>query len=1071
MLFSPRLQPDERSSGRLAARALLPALLALVAADPAVGLDPAVLPSQYVLDTWTDELPQRTVRAIAQTPDGYLWLGTQDGLARFDGQRFVVFNQRNTPALGTSDIRALLVDRRGRLVVATRGAGAVVMSAGTVEPLVSEPTLADALVYSLAEGGDGSLWLGTRGHGLIRVRGQEVQRYGEADGLPSQTVLSVFVDRQGSVLAGSQDRGLSRLEGQRFVPVSPAVLGHLSVTTLAEDQAHRLWIGTRQAGLFLQPEARSESARPITSTAGQALWALLADRDGSLFAGTLGSGLLRLAGDRITSFNTQTGLPSDSVVSLFEDREGNLWVGTEGGGLLRLRDSAFRTFGKAEGLPVDQVWTVLEDRTGVIWVGTDGGGLVRIQEARVSRLSTRDGLLHDSVTALFEDSAGDLWVGTQGNGLNRIRDGRVTSFASGADPAIDTVLAMAEDGTGGLWLGTRTEGLYRFRQGRFERPTELPELANVHIWSLARGAAGELLIGTDGGGLLIVEGGKIRSIARAEGLAAPRVAALYAEPNGVIWIGTDGGGLARYAAGRLTTYDSSDGLSDDVVWQILDDHAGNLWLSTNRGVMRVAKVELEAFADGATRKLTGQLFGKSDGMRAAECNGVFQPAGFRGRDGRLWFPTTAGVVVVDPAHLPRNTVPPGVVLEEVRLDGEPTPLGLRPELSPSQRRLEFHYAGLSFVDPARVRFRYRMEGYDADWIEAGGDRHATYTSLPAGRSYTFRVTAANNDGLWSEQGAAFAFAIAPRLYQRPFFQLLAAALLAFFSWSLYKLRVRQLLHRTEQLESLVAERTAEVVAQRDELESANAELTRLNQFKSEFLGIAAHDLKNPLSVIYGYAGLMASKSAEDPGLAKVARRISASANQMLTIVSDLLDTTAMESGKLRFDPEPTDLAELATSVAESLRVMAADRQIELRVATVEGALATVDREKMTRIVQNLVSNAVRYSKAGTVAEVRVEARGEGAERRVRLAVIDQGPGLSPEQVARIFDRFERLAAKHHVHAASTGLGLSIVKQFVEMHGGRIWVESSPGSGSTFFVELPASKPPTAARSSAGTPPP
>lgn len=304
------------------------------------------------------------------------------------------------------------------------------------------------------------------------------------------------------------------------------------------------------------------------------------------------------------------------------------------------------------------------------------------------------------------------------------------------------------------------------------------------------------------------------------------------------------------------------------------------------------------------------------------------------------------------------------------------------------------------------------------------------------------------------------------MLERPSFLGLAAAVLALVGWSLYRLRVRRLVRRTEQLEAQVAQRTAQVVAQKDELARANEELTRLNEFKTEFLGIAAHDLKNPLSVIYGYAGLMISKSEGDPALLRMARRISASANQMLTIVSDLLDTTAMESGKLRFERQPTDLAELVAGVVEGQRVIESERRISLQVEAQGPVMASVDREKTTRIVQNLVTNAIRYSRPEAAVEVSLYPAGTAVEPTLRLAVRAPGSELAEEEVARIFERFERLAAKHDLAAHSTGLGLAIAKQFVEMHGGRIWVESTPGVGSTFLVELPAA---TSAPRSAGSP--
>lgn len=1024
-------------------------------AFPARALEPVRLPSQFLYRHWQDELPQQTVRTVAQTPDGYLWLGTQAGLVRFDGLRFKVYEPTNTPALGSSDIMRLFVDRQGRLWVATRGGGVAVLENGAFTTFQSNhgPAIPE-MVLAVAETSDGALWFGTRAAGLLEYRNGQLRAYTTAEGLGSNNVYSLLVDAQGVLWAGCLAGGLARWEDGRFRAVSTDLLGTDSVTALAEDASGTLWIGTRRAGLLSWPADRAGAPTLVAPASGLTVMALAINSEGDVLAGTIDSGLLRFRDGKLDRFDKSSGLSADAVLALFVDREGSLWVGTEGGGLNQLHAGAFRAFGEPEGLGKSPARVVLQDRSGAIWVGTDGSGLARLDGETVQFLTTAEGLASDSISALYETRDGALWIGSRGRGLNRLRAGRIDTPAARGGITPETVLAMIEDSAGGLWLGTVEKGLLFYTGNGYEAVSH-STLSKARIWSLARTPSGELLVGTDGAGLWSFnpQTGAAQEIA-AE-LSKASITALHVDADGAIWVGTYGQGLALLASGQLSRYTVVEGLSDNSVLQVLDDEGGFLWTCSNKGVQRLAKAELVARARGSNGRLQTVIFGKADGMRSVECNGSFQPAGWRDRSGQMWFSTLAGVVAVDPKNLPTNELPPAVVIEEVRVESQLLAVGDPVKLKPGSRRFEFQYTALSFVEPSRMRFRYRMEGYDEGWIEVGGaERRAVYTSLPTGRSYRFRVMAANNDGVWNEAGASFAFEVEPYFWQRPAFGVLAAALLVVLAWSLYKLRVRQLLHRTEQLQKLVAERTAEVVAQRDELEHANTELTRLNQFKSEFLGIAAHDLKNPLSVIYGYAGLMISKGDSDPALLRVARRISASANQMLTIVSDLLDTTAMESGKLRFERQPTDLTELVSNVVESQRVMAADRQIDLQLITDAPVACQIDREKITRVVQNLTSNAIRYSKPGTPVEVRVERVVTSAEPRVRVSVKDYGPGLTPDQVARIFERFERLAAKHQVVAASTGLGLSIVKQFVEIHGGRIWVESQPQQGSTFLVELP-----------------
>jgi len=692
-----------------------------------------------------------------------------------------------------------------------------------------------------------------------------------------------------------------------------------------------------------------------------------------------------------------------------------------------------------------------------VWVGTDDGGLGRLDGSAARTLTTRDGLSSDSVSSLLESADGSLWIGARGAGIDILDHGAISHLGADQGLSSDTVFSMHRASDDTIWVATRGQGLLHWTQGRFEPVADSPEFpADVRIWAFADGAQGELLVGTDGHGLAVLRDGEVvESFTTADGLSSNTVSAIHQGEDGDLWLGTYGAGLNLVRDGEIFTFSTPQGLFDDVILRILPDRSGNLWMSCNRGIFRVSIAELKAVADGSAQRVTSTVFGKSDGMRSAECNGFLQPAGFAASDGRLWFPTIAGVVVVDPQAVASNPVPPGVVIESVRMDGNELDFAGTLELPAGSGRLDIRYAGMSFVEPEKVTFRYRLEGDDPAWIDAGSERRATYTNLPTGRSYRFEVLAANEDGVWNEQPASFTLHIAPRLWQRPLFQVGSALALALLAWGIYSLRVRHLIRRTQHLEALVDERTAEVVEQRDQLEVANVELVRLNRFKTEFLGIAAHDLKNPLTVIHGDASRIAGTQLDPTRTSKAARRISGSARQMLNIVSDLLDTTAIESGKLSLERQPTDLKKLIESIVERNREAATDRGLRIEMHLPQTQVeATVDAEKVARIADNLLSNAVRYSQRGGRIEVHLKSRANGSGCVVSLAVQDQGPGLTAEQRGRLFERFERLESGREHATPSTGLGLFIVKQFVELHGGQVKVESEPGQGSTFSVELP-----------------
>jgi diguanylate cyclase (GGDEF)-like protein len=419
---------------------------------------------------------------------------------------------------------------------------------------------------------------------------------------------------------------------------------------------------------------------------------------------------------------------------------------------------------------------------------------------------------------MLQTSDGALWLGSRGQGLTRWKDGKFRTFTTKDGLPDDVVLALLEDRAGDLWIGT-SEGLARRRGERFETFTVKDGLGSSKILCLAEDRAGDLWIGTRGGGVNRRRDGRFERVGVAEGFGNATVYDAHEDSEGRMWFGTAGRGLLRLAGGKLLSYSSREGLFDDLIYRILEDGQGDFWMSCNRGVFRVARKDLDLFAAGRIRRIPYVAYGAADGLKSPECNGGFQPAGWRTKDGRLWFPTLRGAAVIDPARVRVNRIEPPVVIEEAVADSRPIPVGGAP-LSPGKSRLEFRYTALSFAAPERVAFRYRLEGFDADWVDAGPRRSAFYTNLPSGR-YRFRVIARNDDGIWNQRGASFAFSIAPRYYQTVWFYVLCAVIVGLAAEGATILRVRHFKTRQKELEDLVAERTRQ-------LEEANRGLERLS---------------------------------------------------------------------------------------------------------------------------------------------------------------------------------------------------------------------------------------------------
>jgi diguanylate cyclase (GGDEF)-like protein len=785
-------------------------LLALLAGSSAFALDPSRALTQARLAVWTSEsgMPQNTVDAIVQTRDGYLWVGTEEGLARFDGVRFVVSDRQTAPALRSSFVSSLFEATDGTLWIGTYGGGLARLRNGRIEAFRPELLGSDRIREMHAAGG-GVFFAATAGGGMLRIDGEKVTRFTTRDGLPTDRIWVFEDDGEGGLWVATHGGGVVRWRDGR-VHEHLEGLPNDFARTLLRDPDGTLWIGTDGGGVAVWKNGTI--VRTVTTRDGlpsNLIRSLTRDRDGSLWIGTDG-GLARWRGVRAEPVGITEGLPSPTVRAVMEDREGSLWVGTTGG-LVRLSDTRFLSYTRKEGLAVDGVRAILEDRGGRVWVGTEGGGLCAIAPAGVR--CSAEGLPHETVYALAESRDGSLWVGTDGGGVVRLRDFRVVETIAGLPN--DRIRALVETADV-LWVST-TAGLTHVRDGK---ATQIKELDGRQLRPLLALPDGSILVGTDGAGLWRVSrgtGSRIAGVGR--GLESDRVFSLAADAaGGGVWIGTSGGGLARLdlTSGAVRSLTRRDGLHDDVVFQVVDQGAGgDLWLTSNRGLYRVARDRVLAAMNGTASDLSGAVYGTTDGMPSAECNAAF-PAAIRARDGRMWIATARGVAVVDPRAGGRNMVPPAVHVEEILIDGAPAPAGpLR--IPPRTQRLELRYTALGLRAPERVTFRYMLEGYDDQWVVAGGGRVAHYTRLDRGE-YTFRVMATNEDGIASAEEARLGVTVDPRWYETWWARLLALALLAAAVWGLVRLR----------LAALRARKNEELARLARELEDTNRQLAVAN---------------------------------------------------------------------------------------------------------------------------------------------------------------------------------------------------------------------------------------------------
>ncbi|MCM2316464.1 MAG: ATP-binding protein, partial [Thermoanaerobaculia bacterium] len=731
----------------------------------------------------------------------------------------------------------------------------------------------------------------------------------------------------------------------------------------------------------------------------------------------------------------------------------------------------FIPIGPREGLSDSYVRTAFQDRAGNIWIGT-AQGLNRISLRETKIFTTADGLSSDYVFAVTETPDGAIWIGTS-RGLNRLHAGRFTHYQESEGIPSPIVRALHCDRSGTLWVGTDA-GALRLVGGKFERVRPADRWDTTYVQAFAEGSDGALWLGSDGRGIARFANGKFTVWAEEQGLPDGHILALHLDRRGTLWIGTDSAGLIRMKDGRFTQYTQKSGLPSDKVLQMLEDDDGRLWTGGGKGIWHASLAELDAYADGKSSAISATSFGLGDGLRSVQCNGSVAPCAVRTRDGRLWFPTVDGVATILPLRsFPVNARRPPVKIETVTVDGLSTPAESELVVQPGARQIEIHYAALTYVSPQNARFRYRLEGFDREWVEAGTRRAAYYTGVPPGR-YRFQVIAANADGVWNDEGATLAVRLRPRFVQTFWFPLLIIGAASLLVLLLHLRRIHTMRVREAELVHLVEQRTIDIRRALEEAHSAReiaesqgrllaealVEAEAASRAKSTFLANVSHELRTPLNAIIGFAHVLQKSAATklDEKQRKFMDNIALSGEHLLRLINEILDLAKIEAGKITLEPEQVEIGPLLEAVARTARGLMVERGIEFEVVVSDGLPGVVaDPTKLKQIVYNLVANAAKFSPPNSRVSIGARpvpaADSPIARDSVAISVSDDGIGIDRSHHEAIFEEFRQLAVGSE-KPSGTGLGLALVRKFVELHQGIITVDSEPGKGSTFTVVLP-----------------
>jgi len=991
------------------------AWLMCLALPRAHALEPDRALTQYFHRIWQVQqgLPQPSVLALRQTQDGYFWLGTQAGLVRFDGVRFVTISQVGGQELGTPWITDLVDDNQR------------------------------------------TLWIATEDQGLIAIHDDQVQRYTDRDGLPSNDVRCLFVDKSGVVWAGTslgpvrfeqghwssigwqgqQSAPAADQHGKGYSQIAPkrsATENSADIRAIEQTADGQIWFGGDSSTLvcwdgsqFHKRELSSvpptSSVRAMLTDAGGALWigttsGLVRLKDGQEHCFTVADGMAdswvldlapgqgntlwigtkdgysRYQNGQFESFHTRDGLSQSTVYCLCEDHEGSLWVGTKSG-LNQFTDRRTIPFTTSEGLPSNDSGPIIQDVNGNIWVGTLGAGLSRFDGRRFTLAATAPKISGDTIFALASDESG-LWIGTE-RGLDHLElQGSNQRITSAQGLPSDIVRCLLRDRQGTLWVGT-SAGLARVQGGRVALPTGILEAMGTNILAIAEHGDG-IVFSTEGGGLYSYANGQVQPI--SQGNLPPRdIDAFYEDPDGLLWMGTRGGGLRMLDGQKIFSYSLKDGLHDDDIYAIVGDPQGRLWMACSKGVFNVVRAELRNFAGDKTKRISTTPFSPTDALRTLECQPGVQPGAWRTTDGKIWFSTSHGLLVFDPQRMDRKLAPPPVVVEEAIVNGKSQFPARIEKLGPGSTNVDFRYTALSFRAPTRITFRYKLDGFDKNWIEAGTRREATYTNLPPG-NYRFHVAAANVDGPFGTENAPISFTVTPLFYQRWWFWPLCLLLAGAFAAWVYRGRVRRI---------------------RGELQAILAERSRI-----------ARELHDTL--IQGFSGVTMEMQA-------LAGRLDDNGNrsELQEIIHDA--GTALREARrsvagLRTDNSPA--SGLAAAIEDAAKRLTESKNIrlKLRLSAAPQGLPPETQYNLVRIAQEAVNNSVKHS-GGRNVEVSLDADAE----ELILTIKDDGRGFATETA-------DGSRVGHY--------GLIGMRERAMQIGADLSFDSAPAGGTTIRVNLP-----------------
>ena len=1052
---------------------------------PVFALDPHNGIHHYIHKSWQlqDGLPQSSIQAITQTKDGYIWLGTEEGLVRFDGIQFKIFDKKNTASFTNNNIKAIYEDESGILWIGTYDGGLLQYKDHLFKIVIKASDMPDKRISAITGDNDGNLWISTKSGGLIKYKNGLHKTFTIKNGLSSNNINSIYRDSKGNLWIGTFDAGLALYKNNTFKTFDKKDgLSGNNISAIYEDKDGVLWIGTSDKNLNFYKNGHFHIFNPDELIFKSQIQSIYQDKDKNLWIGTFGSGLIRYSNNKLLSFTSEDGLTNDMISAIYEDREGNIWIGTYGG-LNVLKESRVKVYTQKDGLSHDDITTIFEDSNNDLWIGTWDKGLNRFHNNKFSSFSNFHGLSNNQIKSIYEDKKGNIWIGTFGGGITLYSNGNFSTISKNDGLSNNSVLAIYGDNNGYLWIGTYGGGLNRYKDGNIEVFTIKDGLSSNDILTIFEDSKSNIWIGTEGGGLNLYSNGIFKNFTEENGFYNKMVFAFYEDSSSNLWIGTRDG-LYLYKNNKFVVYTTKEGLFDDTVLAILEDNNNNLWMSCNKGIFSVNKNELLNIAKGKSEKIKSVSYGIEDGMKSQECNGGFQSAGFKTKNGNLYFPTTKGLIEIDPDNLPSNKTVPNVIIERVITNGENRDIENQLTFDAETDKIEIHYTAPSFVSPNKVKFEYMLEGIDEDWVKANTRRAAYYTTIPPGK-YKFKVKACNNDGLWNNTGATIEFEKLPHFYQTKWFYIFCVFIVVLIFYGIYDFRVRKEKTKQKRLENFNVKLKNEVNKQTLELKKRNQDLSekkielenvlsdlKISQQKmtqqarmaslGNLVSGVSHEIGNPLNAVITGTDVI-EMTIEDAENLFVDLPVEPEHLDEIELVLDKFKNahnlilegnkrikkiignfrSFLQSGKVSL--EEYDIKDGIKSCIMLLHKRIESQNIEVITNFNDLPLIKCKAGEINQVITNLIINSLDVMPESG----KIEISGRVIGKNIEISFSDTGPGIVEEIRESIFDPF--FTTKDP--SKGTGLGLYMSHEIISGIGGELSLLDSE-VGALFSIQLP-----------------